>query len=149
MTTPTGAEAMFAADRATRALGMTVRELAPGRARLAMTVTDLMVNGHGITHGGFVFMLADSAFAGACNYPGTVTVAASASIVFLSPARAGDELEAVAQERQRSGRSGVYDVTVSCGDRVVAEFRGLSRTLSRPLDSGADADASTAAEPAG
>jgi acyl-CoA thioesterase len=135
MTTPTGARAMFEADRASRALGMTVRELAPGRARLAMTVTDMMVNGHGIAHGGYVFMLADSAFAGACNYPGAVTVAASASIVFVSPAREGEELEAVAEERQRSGRSGVYDVTVRCGERVVAEFRGLSRTLPRqPAD---------------
>jgi acyl-CoA thioesterase len=134
MSTSTGAEAMFDGDRASRALGMTVRELAPGRARLAMTVTGEMVNGHGIAHGGYVFMLADSAFAGACNYPGAVTVAASASIVFVSPARAGEELEAIAEERQRSGRSGVYDVTVRCGERVVAEFRGLSRTLSRPLD---------------
>jgi acyl-CoA thioesterase len=129
---PTGAEAMFAADRASQALGMRVRDLSPGRARLTMTVTELMVNGHGIAHGGYVFLLADSAFAGACNYPGAVTVAASASIAFLSPARAGEELEAVAVERHRAGRSGVYDVTVSCGDRVVAEFRGLSRTLTRP-----------------
>jgi acyl-CoA thioesterase len=129
---PTGAEAMFAADRASRALGMRVEELSPGRARLTMTVTDLMVNGHGIAHGGYVFLLADSAFAGACNYPGAVTVAASASIAFLSPARAGDLLHAVAVERHRADRSGVYDVTVTCGYRVVAEFRGLSRTLTRP-----------------
>ena len=124
-----GAAEMFANDRATEALGITVDALSPGRATLSMTVTELMVNGHGIAHGGFVFALADSAFAGACNYAGAVTVAASASIAFLSPVRAGERLVATAVERQRSGRSGVYDVTVTCGERAVAEFRGLSRTL--------------------
>jgi acyl-CoA thioesterase len=123
---------MFEADRASRALGIVVRELAPGRARLEMALTGLMVNGHGIAHGGYVFLLADSAFAGACNYPGSVTVAASADITFVSPAYEGETLVAEAVERRRYGRSGIYDVTVSCGDRVVAEFRGLSRTLSGP-----------------
>jgi acyl-CoA thioesterase len=131
MNLPTGAEAMFAADRASRALGIEVRALAPGRATLDMTVTDLMVNGHGIIHGGYVFLLADTAFACACNYPGAVTVAASADITFVSPARQGEVLVAEAVERHRYGRSGIYDVTVSCGDRVIAEFRGLSRTLTR------------------
>ena len=135
MNLPTGAEAMFAADRASRALGIEVRVLAPGRATLEMTVTDLMVNGHGIIHGGYVFLLADTAFACACNYPGAVTVAASADITFVSPARQGDVLVAEAVERHRYGRSGIYDVSVSCGDRVVAEFRGLSRTLTgHPVD---------------
>jgi acyl-CoA thioesterase len=124
-----GAAAMFANDRATAALGISVDDLSPGRATLSMTVTETMVNGHSIAHGGFVFALADSAFAGACNYPGAVTVAASAQIAFLSPARAGERLVASAVERSKAGRSGVYDVTVTCGDRVVAEFRGLSRTL--------------------
>ncbi|MEV4617177.1 hydroxyphenylacetyl-CoA thioesterase PaaI [Asanoa sp. NPDC049573] len=125
-----GAAEMFARDRASESLGMSVVELEPGRAVLEMTVTDLMVNGHGIAHGGFVFLLADSAFAGACNYPGAVTVAASAEIVFVSPAREGERLTATAVERHRAGKSGIYDVTVRCGDRLVAEFRGLSRTLS-------------------
>jgi acyl-CoA thioesterase len=125
----TGAEAMFANDRASQALGITVRALAPGRAELEMTVTDLMVNGHGIAHGGYVFLLADTAFACACNYPGAVTVAASADIVFISPVHEGETLVATAAERRRYARSGVYDVTVTCGDRAVAEFRGLSRTL--------------------
>jgi acyl-CoA thioesterase len=124
-----GAAEMFENDRASRELGISVDALGPGRATLSMTVTELMVNGHGIAHGGFVFALADSAFAGACNYPGAVTVAASATIAFLSPAHAGERLVATAVERSRSGRSGVYDVTVTSGDRVVAEFRGLSRTL--------------------
>jgi len=122
---------MFAADRASQALGIRVERLAPGHARLTMAVTDLMVNGHGIAHGGYVFLLADTAFACACNYPGAATVAASAHVTFVSPARAGERLLAEAVERHRHGRSGVYDVTVrAAGDgRVVAEFRGLSRTL--------------------
>ncbi|HEV7711183.1 MAG TPA: hydroxyphenylacetyl-CoA thioesterase PaaI [Asanoa sp.] len=124
-----GAAEMFARDRASESLGMSVVKLEPGRAVLEMTVTDLMVNGHGMAHGGYVFLLADSAFAGACNYPGAVTVAASAEIVFVSPAREGERLTATAMERHRAGRSGIYDVTVRCGDRLVAEFRGLSRTL--------------------
>jgi acyl-CoA thioesterase len=125
----TGAEAMFANDRASQALGITVRSLAPGRAELTMTITDLMVNGHGIAHGGYVFLLADTAFACACNYPGAVTVAASADITFISPVHEGETLTASAGERQRYGRSGIYDVTVTSDGRTVAEFRGLSRTL--------------------
>jgi len=125
-----GAAEMFARDKASESLGMSVVTLEPGRAVLEMTVTDLMVNGHGIAHGGYVFLLADSAFAGACNYPGAVTVAASAQIVFVSAAREGDRLTATAVERHRAGKSGIYDVTVRCSDRLVAEFRGLSRTLS-------------------
>jgi acyl-CoA thioesterase len=132
MNHPTGAAAMFAADRASQALGIEVRELSPGRAVVAVTATAAMVNGHGVVHGGYVFLLADTAFACACNYPGAVTVAASADITFVSPAREADALVAVAVERHRYGRSGIYDVTVACGDRVIAEFRGLSRTLTRP-----------------
>ncbi len=125
----TGAEATFAGDRAARALGIEALELSPGAAVLAMTVTESMVNGHGMVHGGLVFLLADTAFACACNYPGAVTVAASADITFVSQGRVGEVLTARAAERHRYGRSGIYDVTVSCGERVVAEFRGLSRTL--------------------
>lgn len=128
----TGAEAMFANDRASQALGISIRTLEPGRAELEMKVTDLMVNGHGIAHGGYVFLLADTAFACACNYPGGVTVAASADITFISPVCEGETLIAKAYERQRYGRSGIYDVTITSGDRVVAEFRGLSRTLRSP-----------------
>ncbi|HCT77263.1 MAG TPA: hydroxyphenylacetyl-CoA thioesterase PaaI [Micromonosporaceae bacterium] len=120
---------MFAADEASQALGIKVLELKPGGALLEMTVSDTMVNGHGIAHGGFVFLLADTAFACACNYPGAVTVAASADITFVSPARIGEVLTARAVERHRYGRSGIYDVTVTCGERLVAEFRGNSRTL--------------------
>jgi acyl-CoA thioesterase len=125
----TGAEATFAGDRAARALGIEALELGSGVAVLEMTVTEAMVNGHGMVHGGLVFLLADTAFACACNYPGAVTVAASADITFVSQGRVGEVLTARAVERHRYGRSGIYDVTVSCGERVVAEFRGLSRTL--------------------
>jgi acyl-CoA thioesterase len=93
-------------------------------------VTTDMVNGHGMTHGGYVFLLADTAFALACNTAGPVTVAAGADITFLRPATAGDVLEAHAAERASSGRSGVYDVTVTRDGDVIAEFRGRSRAVS-------------------
>lgn len=122
-------EAMFEADRAAQALGIKAISLPPGGAVLEMTITEAMVNGHGIAHGGYVFLLADTAFACACNYPGAPAVAASAHITFVSAGEVGEVLVAEATERQRYGRSGIYDVTVMCGDRLVAEFRGLSRML--------------------
>jgi acyl-CoA thioesterase len=122
---------MFAADEASRGLGMELLEAAAGRAVVRMPITAAMVNGHAIAHGGFVFALADSAFACACNSHGPVTVAAGADITFVRPVRAGDVLTAYAEERARFGRSGIYDVTVRRGDEVVAEFRGRSRTLDR------------------
>ena len=121
-------EAMLAGDRASRSLGIELAELAPGRAVARMRVTADMVNGHAIAHGAFVFAVADTAFACACNSHGPVTVAAGASITFVAPAREGDELVAEAIERTRYGRNGVYDVTVRRGDEVIAEFRGRSRT---------------------
>ncbi len=124
------AEKMYAADRASRHLGIEIDDVAPGRARARMTVGGSMVNGHGIVHGGYVFLLADTAFAFACNTYDAATVAAAAEIVFVAPAKEGDELEAEAVERLRYGRSGVYDVTVrKRSGGVVAEFRGNSRTL--------------------
>jgi len=120
---------MWADDEASRALGMEVLDLEVDHARVRMTITSAMVNGHAIAHGGYLFTLADSAFACACNSRGPVTVAAGADIAFLQPVREGDVLTAVAQERVTYGRSGIYDVTVSRGDEVVAEFRGRSRTL--------------------
>jgi acyl-CoA thioesterase len=120
---------MFAADRASAALGIEAVELSAGRAMMRMTVTDAMLNGYGIAHGGYIFMLADTAFACACNYPGSVTVAANAEIDFLVPVHAGDTLVAEAVERIRQERSGIYDITVRRDDEVVAEFRGRSRTL--------------------
>ena len=106
---------------------------ADGTAAVRMTVTRSMVNGHGIAHGGYLFLLADTAFACACNSHGPVTVAAAADIDFVAPARLGDDLLATAVERTRFGRSGIYDVTVRRGDEGIAEFRGRSRTL-RPSE---------------
>jgi acyl-CoA thioesterase len=124
------AEAMYADDEASRRLGITIEGVAPGRATARMRVTDAMVNGHGICHGGYVFLLADTAFAFACNTYDAVTLAAACDVVFVSSVRSGDELVAEAQERVRFGRSGVCDVTVRGQDgTTVAEFRGLSRTV--------------------
>ncbi|MDQ1668762.1 MAG: acyl-CoA thioesterase [Actinomycetota bacterium] len=133
-----GAAAMWAGDAASQGLGIEVSAVSPGHATARMTVTAAMVNGHAIAHGGYVFLLADTAFAFACNTYGQVTVARSADITFVAAARQGDVLEAVAQERHRAGRNGIYDVTVrraSGGpeDTVVAEFRGHSRETSSRL----------------
>ena len=127
------ARRMWDDDAASRKLGMELHSAADGRSRVTMRVTAEMVNGHGMCHGGYLFLLADSAFACACNSPGPVTVAAAADIVFVASAREGDVLEAVATERTSFGRSGVYDVTVSrpMDGQVVAEFRGRSRTIQR------------------
>ena len=130
--TRTAAHEMFDRDRASRGLGMELVGAGDGRATVRMAVTAAMVNGHDIAHGGYVFLLADTAFACACNSHGPVTVAAGADISFLRPVRAGDVLEATAAERAASGRSGIYDVTVTRGGDVVAEFRGRSRTIGRP-----------------
>src|SRR6478736_3387772 len=121
--------AMFSDDTASRALGIELVEAGQGRAVARMKVTEQMVNGHGIAHGGYLFLLADTAFACACNSHGPVTVAAGAEINFIAPAREGDTLTATAAERVRYGRSGVYDVTVRRGDEVIAEFRGRSCTI--------------------
>jgi acyl-CoA thioesterase len=120
---------MLSDDAASRALGIELREVTDGRATALMRVREDMVNGHGIAHGAFVFAVADTAFACACNSHGPVTVAAGAEITFVAPAREGDTLTATATERVRYGRSGVYDVTVRRGDEVIAEFRGRSRTI--------------------
>jgi acyl-CoA thioesterase len=128
------AAAMWAEDQASRALGMVVERVAPGEAVLSMTIRDDMTNGHGMCHGGFIFTLADSAFAFACNTYDQRTVAQHCSVTFLRPGRLGDRLVARAVERSRTGRSGIYDVTVSAGSgEVVAEFRGHSRTISGSL----------------
>jgi len=116
-------------DLASRSLGMRLVTAGPGHATVRMTITDTMVNGHALAHGGYVFLLADTAFACACNSHGPVTVAAGADITFVTPARLGDELEARAEERVRYGRSGIYDVTVTRADEVIAEFRGRSRSV--------------------
>jgi acyl-CoA thioesterase len=128
------AHAMLDSDAASRAAGIELLEVGPGRAVATMTVTDDMLNGHGIAHGGYVFMLADTTFAVACNSYGRRTVAAGCDITYLSPAKAGDELVAEAAERAVQGRSGLYDVSVRRTDgTVVAEMRGRSRTIDGTL----------------
>jgi acyl-CoA thioesterase len=120
---------MYEADLASRHLGIEIDQVAPGQATARMVVRDTMINGHDICHGGYVFLLADTAFAFACNTYGPTTVAATCDITFLAPAHLGDELIAEATERHRAGRSGIYDVTVRRADTVIAEFRGHSRTM--------------------
>ena len=123
------ADAMWAEDRASRALGMSIESVGPGTATLRMTVRSDMVNGHDIGHGGLTFTLADSAFAFACNSYNRRTVAAGAEIRFRAPTHAGDELVATAVERCREGRDGTYDVTVTAGEVVVATFVGRSKEI--------------------
>ncbi|SDP78915.1 acyl-CoA thioesterase [Actinopolyspora xinjiangensis] len=126
------AAAMFDDDHASRSLGIELLEAADGRSLVRMRVTPEMVNGHAIAHGGYVFLLADTAFACACNSRDPVTVAASAQITFLTPAHQGDVLYARAVERQTRGRNGIYDTTVLRDDasgETVAEFRGHSRAI--------------------
>lgn len=129
------ARAMLTADTASAALGIELLDIGTGSATVRMRVTEPMVNGHDIAHGGYLFLLADTAFACACNSYGPVTVAAGADITFVTSAYLGDELIATATERTRYGRSGIYDVTVHRedpgGPTVIAEFRGRSRTIER------------------
>jgi acyl-CoA thioesterase len=122
------ARTMWDHDPASRALGMALLELGPGRAVVAMTVRPDMVNGYDVCHGGLVATLADSAFALACNSRGLKTVAAGFDVAFLEPAHVDDVLMATAEERALRGRSGIYDVTVRREETVVAEFRGRSRS---------------------
>jgi acyl-CoA thioesterase len=123
------ADAMWKEDDASKGLGMEIVEVGPGRATLSMTVRPEMVNGQRIAHGGFIFTLADSAFAFACNSHNHRAVAVQGDITFIKPGKLGDKLLAAAREISRSGRSGIYDVRVTVGDTVIAEFRGHSRTI--------------------
>jgi acyl-CoA thioesterase len=123
------AEAMWKEDDASQGLGMEIVEIRPGQATLAMTVQPHMVNGQRIAHGGFIFALADSAFAFACNTHNARVVAAQGSITFIRPGKLGARLVAAAREISHSGRSGIYDVRVTADGVVIAEFRGHSRTI--------------------
>ena len=123
------ADAMWKEDDASSGLGMKIVEIAPGRATLTMTVRPDMVNGQRIAHGGFIFTLADSAFAFACNSHNARAVAVQGHITFIKPGKLGDVLVATAREVSRRGRSGIYDVRVTSGHDVIAEFRGHSRTI--------------------
>ena len=134
------AEAMWKEDDASQGLGMELAEVKPGGATLTMTIQPHMVNGQRIAHGGFIFTLADSAFAFACNTHNERAVAAQCSISFIKPGKLGDLLVATAREISRSGRSGIYDVRVTVDEAVIAEFRGHSRVIGGiwlPVDSDA------------
>ncbi len=124
-------ETMFAVDVASKdTMGMELLLCAPGHARMRMQVRELHLNGHGMCHGGFIFTLADSTFAFACNSHNKNAVAAAASIEFLKPAHAGDVLTCTGQEQVLSGRHGVYDMTVrNQNDEVIALFRGKSAQI--------------------
>lgn len=124
------AQTMWNDDSASQRLGMRLDHIGPGEATLSMTITAEMSNGHGNCHGGYIFTLADSAFAFACNSYNTVDVAQHCSITYLLPVRIGDRLTAMARECSRRGRSGIYDVRITRQDgEHVAEFRGHSRTV--------------------
>ena len=128
------ADAMWTEDAASRGLGMEMISVGPGRAELSMTVTDRMVNGHKICHGGFIFTLADSTFAFACNTYNQRTVAQHCAVTYLTAGKLGDRLTARGVEVNRRGRSGIYDITVTRQDgTVIAEFRGHSRTIEGEL----------------
>ena len=135
------AEAMWSRDRAAQALGMRIDSVAPGRASLSMPVRSDMVNGHHICHGGLIFALADTAFAYACNAYNLNTVASGCNIDFVAPGKEGDTLQATAVERSRSGRTGVYDVTVrDSAGKDLALFRGKSYRIAGEVIAGLAAD---------
>lgn len=124
------ADLMMQADTASRDLDMELTHIAPGHATISMTVTETMLNGHRICHGGYIFTLADSAFAFACNSYNQATVAQQNQITYVAPGQLGERMTATATEVSKTGRSGVYDVAVTGEDgRTVALFRGLSRTI--------------------
>ncbi|RDV10077.1 hotdog fold thioesterase [Arthrobacter sp. RT-1] len=120
---------MLAADRALEGLGIQVLSASEGRARAVLTVTPQMANGHGIAHGGFVFALADTAFAMAANTFGTGIATAEASISYISPARISEDLVACAEVTFHEGRRMIVDVVVRAGERAVAIYRGTGRAL--------------------
>lgn len=126
----TCAEIMWKDDQAAQQLGIALKEVGPGRAVLGMTIAARMVNGHGSCHGGYIFALADTAFAYACNAYGNRAVASHCAITYLAPGKLGDDLIALAEERSRGERSGIYDVRIIRRDgTLIAEFRGHSRVI--------------------
>lgn len=128
------AKQMYSTDDATQHLGIEILEVKSGQAKLKMPVQDYMLNGHKICHGGYIFLLADTAFAFACNTYNQVTVAQHCAVIFLRPGQAGSELTATAIERTKTSRSGIYDITVRDQDEtIIAEFRGHSRSLDKPI----------------
>jgi len=122
---------MYERDPASQGLGMSLDEIRPGYARMSMTVRPDMLNGHASCHGGFIFALADSAFAFACNSHNFVTVGAGCTIDYLAPGREGDRLTAEAVEMSLAGKTGIYDIKVSNQEgKTIALFRGKSHRVS-------------------
>lgn len=137
--------AMLARDNATKGLGITIHAVAPGYARLSMPVRADMLNGHASCHGGFIFALADSAFAFSCNSRNLNTVASGCSVEYLAPGFGGDTLTAEAVEQSLAGRTGVYDVTVTNQDgKRIALFRGKSYRIKGEVIAGLEAAAAAA-----
>ena len=129
------ADALYHRDMTAQRLGMALETVTMGVATLSMTVTEDMLNGHGVAHGGYIFTLADTAFAYACNGENVATLAQHCQITFVAPGKLGERLTAAATELSKSGRSGLYDVEVRGGDgRLVAAFRGASRTVGGATD---------------
>lgn len=124
-------ETMWAVDTASKdTMGMDLLECAPGRARVRMEVKSLHLNGHQICHGGFIFTLADTTFAFACNSHNKVAVAAGCSIEFLKPGKLGDVLTCEGVEQTLTGRHGIYDMRVTNQHgEVIAMFRGKSAQI--------------------
>ena len=120
------AEAMYARDNAAQDMGMELHEAREGFSRVSMRIQERMLNGHGIAHGGVIFALGDTAFAYACNSRNRPNVALQCSVSFTTPARVGEDIVAVAEERSSGSRTSAYDVTLTCGDRIVALFRGVA-----------------------
>lgn len=134
------ADALFARDITAQRLGMALEAVTMGTATLSMMVTEDMLNGHGVAHGGYIFTLADTAFAYACNGENVVTLAQHCQITFVVPGKRGERLTATAIELSKIGRSGLYDVEVRGDDgRLVAAFRGASRTVGGATDEGLEA----------
>ncbi|NLS21183.1 hydroxyphenylacetyl-CoA thioesterase PaaI [Rhizobium sp. P40RR-XXII] len=128
------ARCMWDEDNASRRLGMELLAVVPGEASLSMAITEAMTNGHGTCHGGYIFTLADSAFAFACNTYNQRTVAQHCSVTYIAPAFKGDRLTATAREVSRRGRGGIYDIAVTNQEgEQIAEFRGHSRTVKGTL----------------
>lgn len=128
------AKAMWEDDNASRNLGMELLSVAPGEAKISMAVTEAMTNGHGTCHGGYIFALADSAFAFACNSYNQRTVAQHCSVTYIAPAFKSDRLTATAREVSRRGRGGIYDIAITNQEgEQIAEFRGHSRTVKGTL----------------
>jgi acyl-CoA thioesterase len=133
-------DALWADDEAAKSLGVTIDAVGPGTARASLTIIRTMANGHGVCHGGYIFCLADMAFAYACNSHGPRVVAQHCSVTFLAPAKVGERLTADARETTRWGRNGLYDISIRGGDgRLVAEFRGHSRQIPGHLLDGGEA----------